>query len=128
MNAETDLSENEIWSVCKLGYQLYVRERYDDARAIFEGLATLDETLGYPWHALGLIARKRDNPSRAAECLRTRLDLDPEAGESRVALAEVLYESGRPDEACELLAPFARTPDDDSEHARRGRVLLERWS
>jgi len=122
------LSATEIWSLCKLGHQLYSRERYEDARRIFEGLVALDDTLEYPWHALGLIARRRDDPGRAADCLQRRLELDPGAGESRVLLAEILYESGRRDRARETLAPFARRPDDDSEAARRGRVLLERWS
>lgn len=123
-----NLSETEIWSICKLGYQLYTRERYEDARTLFEGLVALDDSLGYPWHALGLIARDSENPSRAVECFRRRLEIDPDAGESRVALAELLYESGRPSKAIEALDHFARHPGDDSEAARRGRVLRERWS
>jgi len=123
-----NLSETEVWSICKLGYQLYTRERYEDARKLFDGLAALDDTLGYPWHALGLIARDTDDPARAAECFRRRLDIDPDAGESRVSLAELLYEFGRPQEALEVLHHFARHPDDDSEAARRGRVLRRRWS
>lgn len=122
------LSDDEIWSLCKLGHQLYSRERYDDAERIFSGLVALDETLGYPWHALGMIARNRGDARRAADCFQRRLDLEPGADDSRVALAETLHGAGRVREAADLLRPFERDPEDDSPAARRGRVLLERWT
>lgn len=125
--SETALSKTELWSLCKLGHQLYSRNRYDDAATIFEGLVALDDTLGYPWHALGLIARERSDRGRAVECFERRLELDPEADESRVQLAEVLYESGRVEEAIGVLEHFFPPEDDSSRAARRGRALRKRW-
>lgn len=124
--SSTSLSATELWSLCKLGHQLYTRDRFDDAATIFEGIVALDESLGYAWHALGLIARKRSNPDRAVDCFQRRLELEPEAAESRVQLAETLRETGDRQRALRLLEYLTDSPD-DSEAARRGRVLLERW-
>lgn len=127
-DSTSNMTDTELWSLCKLGYQLYARGRYADARSIFEGLVALDDQLEYPWHALGLVARKCDDPARAEECLRRRLELAPDADASRVELAEVLYETGRVEEALSLLDHFHPPDGDSSPAARRGRVLRERWS
>ena len=120
------LTDDETYAVCKLGYQLYTRDRLDEAAEIFDGLVALDDTLGYPWHALGLIARRRGDAPRAIDCFQRRLELDPRAADSRVALAETLFEHGYRTDAAELLRHFRRA-DDESAAARRGRVLLDRW-
>lgn len=122
------LDDDEVWSVCKLGYQLYVRERYDEAAKIFNGLVSLDDSLGYPWHALGLIARKQGDVQRAVDCFRKRLDLEPDASETRLSLAETLDRHGYREDAADVLAHFSRHADDESPAAIRGRALLERWT
>lgn len=123
----SDLSDDEIWSLCKLGYQLYCHGRLEDARTIFRGLVTLDDTVGYSWHVLGLIARDEEDPQRAITYFRNCLNVEPERDKTRVALAETLRECGYHEDARELLLHFRRTPQSDSAAAERGRVLLERW-
>ena len=120
------MTNDEIHTICKLGFQLYTRDRYDDAARIFRGLVSLDDSLEYPWHALGLIARKRGEFQRAVDCFQRRLEIAPDADDSRVGLAETLWEHGYRGDAIDVLRRLA--PDSESEAARRGRVLLARWT
>jgi len=122
-----DLSNDEIWCICKLGYQLYRRDRLEAAAEIFRGLVALEADLGYPWHALGMVARKRDDAPRAIECFQRRLEDDPGAAESRVALAETMFEHGHRGDAAELLRHFRRADTPETPAVRRGLALLDRW-
>mgnify|MGYP006288596199 CR=1 FL=1 len=121
------LSSDEQYALCKLGYQLYTHGKLDDARRIFDGLVALDEDNGYAWHVLGLIARQRQQIQRAFDCFQQRLDLEPGAATSRVELAETLYRQDYVAQAIDVLRPLGNAPEDDSEAARRGRVLLRKW-
>ncbi len=123
----TPLTEDEIWSLCQLGYKLYRHNRNEDAARIFRGLVSLDTNLPYPWHALGVLARRRDDNQRAVECFQNRLQLEPDASRSRLSLAETLYENGYHRDATEVLRHFRQRPEDESDAARRGRILLRRW-
>ncbi len=123
----TPLTDEEIWSLCKLGYRLASHGRDGDAADLFRGLVALDERLAYPWHALGVLARRRGDLERAVDCFHRRLDLEPHASTSRLSLAETLWEHGYHRDAAETLRYFRHHTDVDSPTARRARILLERW-
>jgi predicted Zn-dependent protease len=123
----TPLTDDEIWTLCELGYKLYRHDRDEKATRIFRGLVSLDTNLPYPWHALGVLARRRDDMQRAVECFQNRLELEPGASRSRLSLAETLYENDYRRDAIDVLRHFRRHPDDESHAARRGRILLRQW-
>lgn len=125
-----NLNDTEIWTLCKLGYQLFAREKYRESAKIFRGVLALDSTRPYPWHALGLIAKEQGDLQRAVDCFQKRLELEPEADDTRVSLAETLYEHGYKNDAVEVLQPLTHKSGADAQTAavRRGRVLLKQWT
>lgn len=130
---ENSLTAVEVWTMARAGRRLVIHGRMADARKVFRGLVAARPDYGFAWHMLGNLHRRAQRQARAADCYRRRLELEPDAVESRVALAEVLRSMDRLPQASATLAVLAeRTKEPtDSREARllaRARVLRERWS
>lgn len=123
-----NLTDIEGWSLARLGYLYYGHERFEEAESIFAGLATIRPQDFYPWHVLGLIARRKKNHTQAIQYFQHALKLSPENIETRIALAETLYEGGQLKPALEMLQPFKNYKRPVTETVRRAQILLARWS
>ncbi len=123
-----NLTDIEGWSLARLGYIYYGHERFDEAESIFAGLATLRPQDFYPWHVLGLIARRKKNHTQAVQYFQHALKVSPENIETRVAMAEALFENGQTSAAVELLMPYQKQKRNVTETVRRAQILLSRWT
>ncbi len=120
------LDDLELWSVAKLGFVLYSRERLEEAAAIFHGLLQLRPRWPYGWYALGLARRDQGDLRGAVESLNQAVSHDAQFWEARVALAELLYANGYKQDAATMLQPVLNA---DAAHAavRRGQTLWRCW-
>ncbi len=123
-----NLTDLEGWSLARLGYLYYGHERFEEAESIFAGLATLRPQDYYPWHVLGLIARRKKNHAQAVQYFQQALKISPDNVETRVTLAEALLESGQTAAAIELLMPYKKQKRNVTETVRRAQILLSRWT
>lgn len=123
-----NLTDLEGWSLARLGYLYYGHERFEEAESIFAGLATIRPQDFYPWHVLGLIARRKKNHTQAVQYFQQALKISPENAETRVALAESLLENGQTSAAIELLMPYKKQKRQVTETIRRAQILLSRWT
>lgn len=122
-----NLDDTEVWSLCRLGYVLYARERFGEAAAIFHGLVQLRPRSAYPWYALGLVRREQGDFRGAVESLNQAIACDQRFWEARVALAELLRGHGYPQDANAMLEPVTRAAEADHPAVRRGQTLWRCW-
>lgn len=121
------LDDTEVWSLSRLGFLLYTRERLEEAAAVFHGLLQLRPKDAYCWYALGLVRRDQEAFRGAVECLNQAVACDDAFWAARVALAELLRENGYPQDAAAVLEPVARAGELDEPAVRRGRTLWRCW-
>jgi tetratricopeptide (TPR) repeat protein len=117
--------EDELWSLAHLGWTYLERGRLDEAQKIFAGLTVLAPKMGYPWQALGLIARRRGDLGRAIGCFKHAQQLEPTNTEVRLGLGEVLLLAGEHAEARGALA-YVIAHGEDSSAIARARALMSR--
>ncbi len=106
MTTTTTLNPDELHTLASLGHLHLTHERWDEARAVFEGLTTVAPRMAYAWRALGAIARQQGDASRASQYLKHAVQLDPGDAEGRVELAQLLLTQGDQQGAWEALAPL----------------------
>lgn len=117
--------EDELWSLAQLGWTYLERGRLEEAQKLFAGLTVLAPKMGYPWQALGLIARRRGDLSRAIGCFKHAQQLEPTNTEVRLGLGEVLLLAGEHAEARGALA-YVIAHGEDATAIARARTLMSR--
>jgi tetratricopeptide (TPR) repeat protein len=120
------LDDTELWSLSRLGWLLYSRERLEEAAAIFHGLLQLRPQAAYCWYALGLVRRDQGDFRGAVECLNQAIGCDSQQWPARVALAELLRGNGYNQDASAVLEPVTRAVAGDAA-VRRGQALFRCW-
>lgn len=120
------ISDLETWTIARVGYLYFERERLDASETIFFGLVTLQPRHAYSWYILALISLRKKQTQQAFGYLQHVLKLDPAFHEARLTLAENLLLGGHTKDARTLLEPLWNADDDHA--SRRARVLLKRWS
>ena len=80
------------------------RERWADARPLFERLLANGPQWPGSWHNLGLCRRATSDAEGAVRAFRRALEIDRDQSATRAELAELLRELGRGTEADEVLA------------------------
>jgi len=77
-------------------------------------------------YEIALIWQKHDQPDKAISALRQALKFDPSFVEGRMALARILSEQNRKEEALEVLEPARKTaPDNPSVHYMLARLYMQ---
>lgn len=122
-----NLTDTETWSLARVGFLYYLHRRLEDAAALFGGLTELRPDHAYGWYALGLVRREMGDFRGAVEALNQAVSVDGAMWPARLALAELLYDSGYVDDARAVLEPADAPNAPDVREVQRGRVLLERW-
>lgn len=83
------LSKLELYSLAALGHMHIEHERFEEARAIFEGLSALEPQDAYTWRALAQVAKGQKKYELAAQYLKHCADLAPRDAAHRVAQGEL---------------------------------------
>jgi Tfp pilus assembly protein PilF len=92
---------------------LYARNGHEDqARQALQRTVELRPLHTSAWMQLGLLHERQQHFDLAAEALRRSLAIEPKTGRARLALAKVLAEDGRRDEALRVLRLGLRWSDD----------------
>ena len=100
------LSKLEHYSLSALGHMHLEHERFDEARAIFEGLSALEPQDAYTWRALAQVAKGQKKYELAAQYLKHCADLAPRDASHRVALVELHLLTKNRDAAWAALSPL----------------------
>lgn len=104
------LNESEYWSVATLGHLLLEQGRFDEARAVFEGLTVTNPHHPYPWQALGIIARHASRLEAAVDCFAHAIKLGGDAT-VQLELAESLIALRRFKEVSAVLQKLLAHPN-----------------
>jgi predicted TPR repeat methyltransferase len=107
--AEQAPANGRIWNT--LGSMLIAARRTDEARDAYRRATEVDPAMAEAWYNLGICLRNEGDYEAAVRCLREALARPPPFGGAYEALAMLLYELGRPQEAAEIGALWlARDP------------------
>lgn len=121
----TTWRDDELWSLAQLGWTYLERGRLEEAQKVFAGLTVLAPKMGYPWQALGLVARHRGDLARAVGCFKHAQQLEPGSIDIRLGLGEVLLLAGEHAEARGALA-YVIAHGEDAAQIARARALMAR--
>lgn len=119
------LTQGQSYSIAQLGHQFLRHGQTAQARAIFEGLITVQGDWWYGWYALGSLLEKEGEIDLSVQYLDYACRLAPQRAELRVRLAEVCWRDGRQKEALAALEPLSKLQGKDG---RRARALHRAWT
>ena len=113
----------ERHALAELGYALVREGRWDDARAVWEGLATIAPADEAPLRALAVIAAYEQRWPDVVALAGAALERRPDAAAALLLRGEALLRTGRYQEAARDLDRLVRLrPADDGEQALRRRA------
>ena len=118
------ISGPEMLEMAVVGYEMYKQGKYNEARVIFEGLATLDPHEAYFATALGSVYLAEEKLEEAERCLDVALRLNPDDLGAHVNRGEVYLRRGK---LMEAASDFKRVLELDPQQkdplTARARVL-----
>ncbi len=82
-------TEEELYSLCRMGYFFYYQGKIDEARTVFQGLFAVDPLNGYVARALAVVEMAAGNDRGAAAAYDVALRLNPEDAMALVGRAEI---------------------------------------
>jgi cytochrome c-type biogenesis protein CcmH/NrfG len=89
-------SDEELFSISRIGYFYFCQGKLDEARKIFHGLFALNPMNSYFARALGVIEMAAGNDKGAVAAYDVALRLNPEDAAALVARAEIrLFQKSR---------------------------------
>ena len=92
----------------KIGFMACRQCRYDEARAIFDGLQQSDPSKVGPYLGLAVVLMSEGKPGEAAAYLKdTALPILPDDPDLKAYLGLAYFMDKQPEEARKLLAPLA---------------------
>jgi tetratricopeptide (TPR) repeat protein len=117
------VSKQEALILLEAGYLLVAMGRYNQARAVFQGVACLLPSSEVPVIALGTLEFAEGRYEKAIQEYRKARHLSPQSGLPRAHIGEMLLFLGKTREALkELHAAIELEPDGDG--ARMAQALL----
>jgi tetratricopeptide (TPR) repeat protein len=126
MNAFFGLSQDQLIAIAALGFNLYQQGQIDDARTLFDGLATLEPSLYYGHAGLGAIALAAGDAQTALGHLATAAELNPSDAAVQANLGEALLRTGEvAGGARHLGRAIELDPDARDAGANRARAILQ---
>ncbi len=118
------ISGPEMLEMAVIGFSLYEQGRYEDAKVIFQGLATLDPKEGYYRTALGAVYLAQEELDSAEACFNAAIELNDKELASYVNRGEVYLRKGK---ILEAAHDFKRAVELDPEGkdplSQRARIL-----
>jgi len=114
----------EMLQMAVIGFQMYEQGKYNEAKTIFFGLATLDPTEGYYWTALGAVYLAEDNLEDALDAFNTAIKANDKEIASYVNRGEVHLRLGKVMEAAQdFKSAVDLDPEGKDPLTQRARVL-----
>ncbi|MCS7079460.1 MAG: tetratricopeptide repeat protein [Chloracidobacterium sp.] len=117
-------SDQELRVVLEAGFVLRDVMRYDEAKAVFQGVAALRPDLELPPLALASVLIRQGDLARAQELCESVLARRPDSLHARVQHGEILLYRGRREEGEEILRSVV-ADGGDSPHAVTAQALLD---
>jgi Flp pilus assembly protein TadD len=118
-------TKEQLDAIAVIGLRAYEDGRNGDARAIFEGLIRLDDTLYYGYAGLGAIDLREGNLQGALEHLRKAAERNPNDASVHTNLGETLLRlTSFADSAQEFRKAMELDPQGHDPGANRARAIL----
>ncbi|HEX2923537.1 MAG TPA: tetratricopeptide repeat protein [Chloroflexota bacterium] len=114
-------------SLNKKALQAVSQNRLDEAEGLLLEAIKVEPSLSAAHHNLGALYLNQRRFAQASKCIRRAIQLDPNDVESRIALAKVLSDMGKADEAfADYEWVCKQYPDDWRAQISYGNALLEK--
>jgi len=101
-------SDEELYSIARMGYFFYYQGKLEEARTVFQGLYAVNPLDSYFARALGVVEMASGNPTGALAAYDVALKVSPEDADAYVGRAEVKLSQGDRGSATEDLRRAAR--------------------
>jgi type III secretion system low calcium response chaperone LcrH/SycD len=121
-------SDEELYSIARMGYFFYYQGKIEEARTIFQGLYAVNPLNPYFAKALGVVEMASGNAAGALAAYDVALKLEPTDAGAYVGRAEVKIAQGQRNAAVDDLRRAAETCAEDDQLAGKIEALLMRLS
>jgi type III secretion system low calcium response chaperone LcrH/SycD len=121
-------SDEELYSIARMGYFFYYQGKYEEARTIFQGLYAVNPLDPYFAKALGVVEMASGNPAGALAAYDVCLKLSPQDSVAYVGRAEVKIAQGQRSGAVDDLRRAAQCVDPQDPLKGKIAALLQRLS
>jgi type III secretion system low calcium response chaperone LcrH/SycD len=121
-------SDEELYSIARMGYFFYYQGNYEEARTIFQGLYAVNPLDPYFAKALGVVEMASKNPAGALAAYDVCLKLSPQDSAAYVGRAEVKIAQGQRSGAVDDLRRAAQFVDAQDPLKEKIAALLQRLS
>lgn len=121
-------SDEELYSIARMGYFFFYQGKLDQARTVFQGLYAINPIDPYFARALGVIELAAGNPAGALAAYDVALKLSPRDADAWVGRAEVRLSQGDRAQAVDDLRRAQQLLTDASPLKDKVSALLQRLS
>jgi len=121
-------SNEELYSIARMGYFFFYQGKLEEARTIFQGLYAVNPLDSYFAKALGVVEMAAGNPTGAMAAYDVCLKLSPQDSAAYVGRAEVKVAQGQKSGAVEDLRRAAQFVNPDDRLKEKIGALLQRLS
>ena len=88
-------SDEELYSIARMGYFFFYQGKVDQARTVFQGLYAINPTDAYFAKALGVVEMAANNPAGALAAYDVALKIAPQDAAAYAGRAEVKLAQGQ---------------------------------
>ena len=121
-------SNEELYSIARMGYFFYYQGKLEEARTIFQGLYAVNPLDSYFAKALGVVEMAAGNPAGAMAAYDVCLKLSPQDSAAYVGRAEVKVSQGQRSGAVDDLRRAAQFVQPEDPLKEKIGALLQRLS
>jgi type III secretion system low calcium response chaperone LcrH/SycD len=121
-------SDEELYSIARMGYFFYYQGKLEEARTIFQGLYAVNPLDPYFAKALGVVEMASGNPAGALAAYDVCLKLSPQDSAAYVGRAEVKIAQNQRSGAVDDLRRAAQFVDAQDPLREKIAALLQRLS
>jgi type III secretion system low calcium response chaperone LcrH/SycD len=119
-------SDEELYSIARMGYFFFYQGKLEEARTIFQGLYAVNPLDSYFAKALGVVEMAAGNPVGAMAAYDVCIRLLPQDSAAYVGRAEIKVSQGQRAAAVDDLRRAAQFVEPEDPLGEKIRALLER--
>jgi type III secretion system low calcium response chaperone LcrH/SycD len=121
-------SDEELYSIARLGYFFFYQGKVNEARTIFQGLYAVNPADAYFAKALGVVEMAANNPAGALAAYDVAIKIAPQDPASYVGRAEVRLAQGQKAQAIDDLRRAQQLLTDENPLKDKVLAMLARLS